>query len=558
MNKLLLPGPLSILVLLCMTSVDVGMKAYALAEVPTKKITIYNHSKTDTIYPVLAGYVGDVNLWLQAQFDISPDDSETRTFCNSFPDPTDNNDCIEGGSPSGQPPTLFRAYINFEKGVLPGEFVTIDVPFYTQLKETTEENLGTISGQFIDWWNASRVFLYNGKTAQTGAYFYNVDENGVVVSPPPVVTPLPNAAVPSCAADNEYNCEDAILVRYVGGFPTGSIPFQLGEYTFASAEGPPPGGLLPAGSDFQIDIRKTNFNISAVDGVYLPVAMAAMLEDDPVKDDQQYLGTTERYSAFRERLENFSKLDEDSNEGDRWPFYWPSYFDPANPTVALPDPPEGFAPYVLPSIPSAFVMITESYKVPTPAPPVISSNSTPNEGLDPMIGKEGRELVQLWDTCTSSSDNNSDTCEQLRLVRDFFLLAYSDCSNSGTPGKIEMLEQVYGWAQWPGCSRALAETHGYVEAITTYCELQYNYLFATPKSGNDDTFNAYNKLIHKGLDSNAYGFSIDDKAAFKSVPSTDQGTSPGLIITIGGPKGLPDPNNQVPLPDRKNFAEYCH
>lgn len=555
MNKLLAPGPMSILVLLCMAPVGVGMKAYALDDVPTKKITIYNHSKKDTIYPVLTGYVGDVDLWLQAQFGISSGDAGIRTFCNSFPNPTENNDCI---APSGHPPTLFRAYINFEKGVLPGEFVTVDVPFYTQLKETTEDNLGRISGQFIDWWNASRVFLYNGKTAQTGAYYYNVDENGVVVSPPPVVTPFSGAAAPSCAPDNENNCEDPILVRYVGGFPTGSIPFQLGEYTFASAEGPPPGGLLSPGSDFQIDIRKTNFNVSAVDGVYLPVAMAAMLEDDPVKEDQQYLGTTEQYSAFRQRLENFSKLDKSSVEGDRWPFYWPSYFDPDNPTVALPRPPEGFDPYVLPSIPSAFVMITESYKVPTPAPPVISSNSTANEGLDPMIGKEGKELVQLWDRCTISSDNGSDTCGQIRLVRDFFLLAYSDCGNSGTPEKIEMLEQVYGWAQWPGCSRALADTDGFDEAIKTYCELQYNYLFATPQSGNDDTFNAYNRLIHKGLQSNAYGFSIDDKAAFKSVPSTDQGTSPGLIITIGGPKGLPDPNNQVPLPNAKNFTEYCN
>jgi hypothetical protein len=71
------------------------------------------------------------------------------------------------------------------------------------------------------------------------------------------------------------------VVYYIGPFSTGSIPFQLGEYTFAAAEGPPPGGLLPSGSPFTIDLTKTNFNISAVDGIYMPVAMEAMLTDDP-------------------------------------------------------------------------------------------------------------------------------------------------------------------------------------------------------------------------------------------------------------------------------------
>ena len=156
------------------------------------------------------------------------------------------------------------------------------------------------------------------------------------------------------------------------------------------------------------------------------------------------------------------------------------------------------------------------------------------------------------------SNNRSDACVDIRTVREFFLRAYQDCGFSGMPDRIEMLKQVYGWAQWPGCSLALANTQGCGVAIAKYCELQYNYLFATPGSGNDDTFNAYNRLIHIELKSNAYGFSIDDKAAFKSVPSTNQGTSPGLIITIGGSKGLPDPNNQVPLPDRQNFLEYCH
>jgi hypothetical protein len=570
MKKLFLSGLMCILALVCMAFFGFGMKAYALdaeelanklKNVPTKSVTIYNNTKDETLYPVLAGYVGDVDLWLQAWFGIPSAKAPDQVFCNSFPNPTEDNACT--GGPSGEPPTLFRAPINFENGIAPGKSVSIDVPLCTQLKDITPDNLGTVSAQCIDWWNAGRMFIYDGKLAQINAYLYNVDESGNVVSPPPEVTPLDVAAVPTCAADNEDNCEDIPIVRYVGGFPTGSVPFQLAEYTFAAAEGPPPGGLLDPGAPFSFDEGKTNFNISSVDGVYMPVAMAAMLENDPVKDDQQYLGTTEQFSAFRQQLEEFSK------DGNDWPYYWPSYFNPEDILAASPnramwdyndwgiDDDERDEGYPLPSIPSAYVLIAESYKDPAPAPPVISSNTKNGDWMHPELGKEGEELVELWDTCTIF-DKKSDTCDQIRLVRAFFLQAYEDCGNSGTPPKTEMLKQVYGWAQWPGCSLALAQTQGYNKAIETYCELQYNYLFPTPHSGNDDAFNAYNELIHKDLKSNAYGFSIDDKAAFKGVPSTNQGTSPGLIITVGGSKGLPDPNNQVPLPDRHNFLEYCH
>jgi hypothetical protein len=60
-----------------------GYAVNANAQVPTppfKIITIYNNSKNDTIYPVLAGYSGDVDLWLQAQFNVSPSNSFDQTF----------------------------------------------------------------------------------------------------------------------------------------------------------------------------------------------------------------------------------------------------------------------------------------------------------------------------------------------------------------------------------------------------------------------------------------------------------------------------------------------
>jgi hypothetical protein len=126
-----------------------GYAVNANAQVPTppfKIITIYNNSKNDTIYPVLAGYSGDVDLWLQAQFNVSPSNSFDQTFCNNNPVPAGVAKCPSRGGPSGLPPPLFRAYINLGKAVLPGESVSINVPFYTQLTETTPETLGYIVG----------------------------------------------------------------------------------------------------------------------------------------------------------------------------------------------------------------------------------------------------------------------------------------------------------------------------------------------------------------------------------------------------------------------------
>ncbi len=239
MQKVARRPPTRIAPLLCLLLVAYVGNASAQAP-PTKVITFYNNSSKDTIFPVLAAYTGAVDLWMQAQFKNDVTDVNTQTFCNNDPG---NTSC--GAAQSGVP-QLYRAYINPKKGVLPGQFVSITVPFYTQLMATDSTTIGKSSGQYIDWWNAQRIFFYDGETAVTGAYNYNVDQNGNIVGPTPV-HPFAGAAVPSCAPDNMFNCEPATLVSYIGIFPTGSIPFDFGEYTFAAAEGPPPGGLLPPG-----------------------------------------------------------------------------------------------------------------------------------------------------------------------------------------------------------------------------------------------------------------------------------------------------------------------
>jgi hypothetical protein len=499
---------------------------------PTKVITIYNNSSRETIFPVLAAYIGAVDLWMQAQFKDDVKDVTTQTFCNN--DPFNTICTAQTGIP-----VLYRAYINLNKGIRPKEFVSITVPFYTQLMATTSATIGTSSGQYIDWWNAGRIFFYDGETAVTGAYNYNVDSKGNIVPPTPV-NPIAGARVPSCAPDNMFNCEPVTLVSYVGIFPTGSIPFDFGEYTFAAAEGPPPGGLLPVGSHFTINLKKVNFNVSAVDGVYLPVAMAALGNSTP--KEREYLGTVARVSAFREtHLQNFIE------SGVQWPYYFPSYFSKAEPTKALPNPPPGELPYPLPRVPSANVVFAESYKVPAPAPPVLSSDTNGT----PVLGTSAQALVTLWTKCTTSHDN-SPTCQKIRVVFDFFSRNYLKTCGLGPPlpDTPTMMREVYGWAEFPGCSHALVDTPGYHTAIGDFCELQYNYLLPGTPSAN--IFNPYARLIHETLKTNAYAFSIDDKAAFLSVPGD------GLIITIGGSQGLVYPNEQFELPSLDTIHKFCH
>ena len=518
----------------------VGYANNANAQVPTKEIKIYNNSATDTIYPVLSGFTGQYDLWLQAQFSSGGRlvDPTKQAFCNN------DLGAISCSAPQSGVPRLYRAWINPNNGILPGQFVSIKVPFYTQLMETTPATIGTTSGQYIDWWNAQRIFFYDGKTAKTGAFNYNGVNNDKppVPVPPTPVNPIQGAAVPSCASDNTFNCEPATVVYYKNLFPTGSIPFDFGEYTFAAAEGPPPGGLLKEGSLFTIQLKTVNFNVSAVDGIYLPIAMQALGNTTPVQ--RQYLGTIDTFDTFFPILSTFS------NNGASWPYYFPSYFSVAEPTTAKPTPQDGDPPYRLPKVASENVVFAKSYKVPAPAPPVLSSNTNGT----PMIGTTTQAFVDLWTKCTKTNNNMTHTCTQIRTVYNFFVTDYQQtCQFKGLPDTPTMLREVTGWAQFPGCSQPLLNTppspSAYNTAISTFCELEYNFL--NPATPPQNYFNPYAALIHKTIGSNAYAFSIDDKAAFKSVPAD------GLIITIGGPNGLAF-NEQAPLPTLSTIHTFCH
>ena len=134
---------------LCWTSLILllaGVAAAGAQPVPTKTITFYNNSSDHTLYPVIQAPIQNGanvrDLWLQAQFQVG---DVTRQIFNTT--------------------LLYRIFVNRAGGVPPNSSVTLTLPFYTQLLPTTPANLGRVDDQFIDWWNAMRVFVFLVKLA---------------------------------------------------------------------------------------------------------------------------------------------------------------------------------------------------------------------------------------------------------------------------------------------------------------------------------------------------------------------------------------------------------
>lgn len=582
---------------------------------PTKEIRIKNNSP-DTIFPVISVPIYDRNqapsggkdnrsadLWMQAQCGITEQDADNRRFNTT---------------------KVYRAYINLQggvgtTGVPPGSTVRITVPFWTQLKDVKQGDLGRTDDQFIDWWNSSRIYLFYGRTTARTDLLGSAVNSAMLDGEPQDIDfgkNIPNQIKPICTIDTQppTNCQIVFKTHKIE--PRVNIPFQLQEYTFASAEGPPPGGTA---AKFWIQKRWVNYNVSSLDSVYLPVAMGPILNGVNPTDASKYLGDAASVKDFNEEIRKFS------NNGSGWPYFIPIYFadqsqespekwpplenkgpgGPKFPSCSFINPftdtSPTITPYLFPKIPGTANFLIESYRIAwikdnkdkekdkeklvrgTLVPPTLSSQpsnfaSHPNYNINrcdavgvpaftdpPGLGTNGKALVDLWTKCTTTNDQ-SDTCNKIRQVNQFFLDNFKlNPSCTATPDQPAVMFAVYGWVPikfplYPKENEKICEgpalvtqKDAYNKAILTYCELQYNYL--TPNLPQELVFNPYTKLIHGTLGSSAYAFSIDDAQAFRHIEA------PGVIITIGGTSGLDDPT-PTPLPngnpaDPNYFLKFC-
>jgi hypothetical protein len=193
-----------------------GYAGSAIAQqVPRKSTVIYNNSASETIYPMIQAPQQSVptnpDVWMQGYFAVT--NTTTQTFNTT---------------------STYEAFINKDHGIAPGKHVSITVPFYTQLKASGPGGPGAAPDEYIDWWNAMRLYLFDSHTAVTNAYTYYA--GGMA----PVITPYPGAVAPTCINGNMVPCRDPVKISMYTDIPPANIPNQLVEYTFANYGGNPP------------------------------------------------------------------------------------------------------------------------------------------------------------------------------------------------------------------------------------------------------------------------------------------------------------------------------
>ena len=116
---------------------------------------------------------------------------------------------------------------------------------------------------------------------------------------------------------------------------------------------------------------------------------------------------------------------------------------------------------------------------------------------------------------------------------------------------LNIMPQVYGWVQFnSGCSSAFNDLLKSPGPESRFNDVQFDYIhylqynFERNDLKQQQWFNPFVRLVHsKEVNASSYAFSIDDAAAFQKHPGE------GLIISIGGPEGLPN-DTPVRLPPK--------
>ncbi|WP_051237583.1 hypothetical protein [Ottowia thiooxydans] len=474
-----------------------------------KTITINNNSDIETIYPVVATSSNEVNEWVQA--------------------------CLRTTEPY---PTklVYKLYVNEGKGIPPGSSATITLPLYSEIS----------AGNYITWWNGGRMML-----ADKNDQLRNKDD-----------TKVDTPASVSCYGEG-VGC-DLTTYSSTNQFPE-NIYGQLSEFTFGDS-------ILTAGQSTRLlKPENVGYNISYVDHVYMPVAIAP--RGNPYIG---YSGSVQPAAQFRSKLEEFLGVNGSASPalGQGWPVYNLH-------KVKLPGGYNIFAQRTGTLHPDDDVPVKPSGT----NPPVLTvwscmqGQCTDAEKKSLRYGEAVQRIQNLWGSCVSWDGENisgyvteqvvcpQEMKDKMTAIKQFFMenhknylkiTADGQCK-SKTPVKPsfnywEAMMHIYGWVPFnEGCNanlNALAGTsipgwdHSKLQSMYIN-DMQYNYQQAEVIANPKLTFNPYVKLIHDGLQMNAYGFSVDDAVGFMSE------LGDGLVFTVGGPRGL---ENQKQFNDADGFS----
>lgn len=484
-------------------------------------IQIFNSSSNYNIYPVIegGGAVGakGTDDWLQAYFGTTKADINTNTY------------------PRAQ---TYRIFINPAKdGIPPNTGVTFSLPLLTQV-DTTVKVDPTKPDQYVNWWKGGRIYIYDAPVASKAppaallamlsrssqSALKNFDKKN---SP----TCIKQTDTPTCPDNPVYT----VYVDTGGSFKNNQ-PSQVTEYTL--------GAVIPTGAKgdnspyYSLNTFNVDYDVSYVNNAYLPVAMG-VLNNKHVG----YIGTIQPIDTFRAGMAKFNK------DYPNWPRYVGDD-KKALPFPKLASPLEVFqlAPQYVDLAPIAaknpFNALATNWKTCVKAMKAERSGKNLGKGLKGKVKalpagycdavKSFRALFQ------ANYDNYSKTFAKEK-----------SCDSKKTPQKLTedlMIQHVYAWTPFNfWCSDA-----------------KYNLLANTPPDYNDDNYKKYQKvkalfdtfqragngvfdpwvlLIHdsKYLNSpNAYAYSVDDALG------NMQADGDGLVLAVGGKKGLPVPTPAVP------------
>lgn len=454
----------------------------------------------------------------------------------------------------------YYVYLNPRTGIPPGGTLSIQLPWWLKT------NGDPAVDPYIDFWNAGRIYFYDDKKSFDDSYIvnttnvkvYNTLTNG---SNKLKFDPTPGLPRVSCTsvAGNVCDSNQTVIAAVNPGIPGSTIGppsfYQLNEYTFADVTKPADGGFL-------LDLNQ-NYNVSNVDQVYLPVALAPVQKPATVG----YLGTIMRVAQFRAALGKFTGADTNPDN----PGLWPVYNNPVVNTrtgerlypsagVRVPSPLSLFGFYMNPGTFRVNVdgkMVDAPFMVPYKKP-------WRRTDLPRLV----QQLELNWDICSAPTATcaRSDWYRAIKASFDRSYRIYNDAAACEHPDwlkktsptfKEAYLYFVSGWVPFrngPNCTAAqvpelpvtqdppssLVGTGKGGEAPFYYTDLQYDWSLPSNPAKGANIFNPYTKLVHGSgpyeLNAATYAFSIDDRESYLNNSGGE--LSGGLIFAVGGPEGL--------------------
>jgi hypothetical protein len=477
---------------------------------PSMTLEIYNNSVHYNIYPVLfAGAPSGTDTWMQACFQLT----DGELGANPYPRATQ-----------------YRMYINCcasgENGIPPGGSATITLPLYSPLVGAIDSKK---AGQLIDWWQGGGVNIYRSQAV-------NAQER--VAEPPAVLQEHWKADQkanglkltsnpPTCIGCNLH------FFNAPASIPNND-PQQLTEYTLG-AQPINPDHTKPDQPARLWVSDNVDFDVSYVNYVYMPAVMEPY--GNPLIG---YIGSPSKISDFKTAIDNWSA----SSLGIDWPLY------KSNDGKVI------------------------SGKIPSALEIFLNSAAFDNTNVfmpAPVDSQPITKMTKEWEVCTKQNGTDA-ICPLIRSVTALLNANYANYETVGTqhPNKWKndwgctgkpvakterlFLAHLYGWTPFlENCTNTAANqlynTPGYGDPKQTlnyqlvkgdFDQLQY---WVQVLKGKYGKFDPYVALVH-GPDyidaPYTYAYSVDDAVGNMQTDGT------GLIIAVGGPEHLPNPDHATP------------